>query len=218
MKIVIQCASSKQPSAPSFRTSDGRRVAFVAHPRLAPPTPGVLYARPDDRNAESGTTWRAHVVAANGDAPSPAFMEAGQLYAHRAYAVLIKAFGKENVAILSAGWGLVGSKFRLPDYDITFSASAEPYKRRRDGDPFDDFRQIEAGSEDQIVFLGGKDYLQLFLATTSSVAGRRFAFFNSTTVPHAPACRLIRYPTSTRTNWHYGCALDLAARRIPIPS
>ena len=37
MKIVIQCAARKDPSAGSLRAADGRDVLLVAQPDLAPP-------------------------------------------------------------------------------------------------------------------------------------------------------------------------------------
>ena len=47
------------------------------------------------------------------------------------YRELVHALGAENVFILSAGWGLLSADFLTPNYDITFSATAERYKRRR---------------------------------------------------------------------------------------
>ncbi|BAU49572.1 hypothetical protein SVA_3024 [Sulfurifustis variabilis] len=43
-----------------------------------------------------------------------------------------------DVFILSAGWGLIGAAFLTPVYDITFSNSADDYKRRRRRNQFDD--------------------------------------------------------------------------------
>lgn len=82
----------------------------------------------------------------------------------------------EGVYILSAGWGLIRSDFLTPYYDITFSQSADPYKRRRRTDRYDDFRMIPDGVKDEILFIGGKDYLPLFCQLTNrpKAKGSRF--------------------------------------------
>jgi hypothetical protein len=63
---------------------------------------------------------------------------------------------------LSAGWGLIRTDFLTPCYDITFSQSAEGYKRHRKADRYQDFRTLPARSDEDIVFFGGKDYVRLF--------------------------------------------------------
>jgi len=90
-----------------------------------------------------------------------------RLYAHDAYGALADKFDVKNVFILSAGWGLIPATFLTPYYDITFSASADSWKRRRREDPYDDFSLIPDDGED-IVFLGGKDYIPLFCRPTGS--------------------------------------------------
>ena len=55
-----------------------------------------------------------------------------QLYQNKTYGLLVDRFGLNTVYILSAGWGLVRADYLLPYYDITFSPSAEAYKRRRE--------------------------------------------------------------------------------------
>jgi hypothetical protein len=120
----------------------------------------------------------------------------------------------EQVFILSAGWGIIPAMFLTPYYDITFSASAEPWKRRRTGDRYEDFCLIRDDGGD-IVFLGGKDYLPLFCKLTAALRGRKAVFFNSATRPDLPSgYSPVRYRTDTRTNWHYECARDLAAGAI----
>ena len=211
MLCVIQCAGSKQANAATLPTMSGRRVMFVARPDAAPPEKGVLYAHPDDMSDITGITWRQRVMAVNaGREPDPGLWIAGKLYRPKAYALLLEKLGIERLFILSAGWGLVRADFLLPDYDITFSTSAEPWKRRRASDKFSDFNALERTQED-IVFLGGKDYLPLFLRLTRSAAGRRLVVYNSANPPVACGCALTRYPTTRRTNWHYDCAEALAA-------
>ena len=70
MRIVIQCAAKKNPSAGSLRSSDEREVLFVAQPELAPSEGIQHYARPDDVS-DDGRTWRERLVAYNAVANNP---------------------------------------------------------------------------------------------------------------------------------------------------
>jgi hypothetical protein len=55
-------------------------------------------------------------------------------------------------------------------------------------------------------------YLPLFGTLTASLRARKVVFFNSRTQPDLPqGFELVRYRTTTRTNWHYECARDQAA-------
>jgi hypothetical protein len=63
----------------------------------------------------------------------------------------------EKVYILSGGWGLITASFLTPDYDITFSQSAEHYKRRRQTDRYHDFRMLPEDTREPLAFFGGKD-------------------------------------------------------------
>lgn len=218
MIVVIQCAAGKRPHAGRVITTAGKSVVFVADPSASPRNPSYTYARPDDR-CDSGKSWRDVLLEYNQKAPHNPLrlLPAYQLYGNPVYDRLVRRFGIANVFILSAGWGLIRADFLTPYYDITFSAQAEPYKRRRDTDDYRDFKMLPDSTEDEIVFLGGKDYLALFCALTSGVRGRRTVFFNSPRRLSAPGCTLGRYETSTRTNWHYECANTLLDGRLTIP-
>jgi hypothetical protein len=212
MRVIIQCASRKRPGAQNLLTADGRRVVFVARPDAVPQQVGVVYARPDDDSGD-GRSWREQLLAYNAAAKvNPlGLLPAYQLYAHTVYDALAESFGVKSLFILSAGWGLIPATFLTPYYDITFSASAEPWKRRRREDPYEDLRLIRDDGDD-IVFLGGKDYLPLFCHLTASLQGRKTVFFNSSDCLDLPAgFAPVRYRTRTRTNWHYECASVLAA-------
>ena len=207
MIIVIQCAASKRRDAGHLATASGKLVDFVAAPQIAPRVPDLVYARPDDL-CENGTSWRQVLLKYNDDPGGnplrlyPAY----QLYENKAYGRLEDRFGSENVYILSAGWGLIRADFLTPSYDITFSPSADAYKRRRKADQYDDFRMLRDDTEDDIVFFGGKDYLPLFCSLTDTIRSRKIAFFNSASIPQFSGCTFRRFQTTTRTNWHYECA------------
>jgi hypothetical protein len=206
MIVIIQCAASKRSGAGHLVRADGKPVEFVAHPQVAPNEPGRVWARPDDR--VGGGTWRQQLVAYNANpGRNPlGLYPAYQLYANDVYERLVDRFGTERVYILSAGWGLIRADFLTPYYDITFSQAAEPYKRRRRTDSYDDFCMLRDETSEEIIFFGGKDYLPLFDALTRNSSGKRLVFFNSEIPPVISGAILRRFPTRRRTNWHYGCA------------
>lgn len=206
MIVVIQCAARKQPDAGSFVGLDGRKVSFVADPDGAPLDNTIVYARPDDAS-ERGATWRDVLHEYNRQRGNPrGLLPAWQLYDNPVYGRLVHKLGVKNVYILSAGWGLISGCFLTPHYDITFSQCADAYKRRRKSDGYRDFQMMPEDTREPIVFFGGKDYLPLFNALTSSINARKTVFCNSAQVPLMPGCALRLFATRTRTNWHYECA------------
>jgi hypothetical protein len=125
----------------------------------------------------------------------------------------VHRFGIDNTMILSAGWGLIPAQFLTPRYDITFSANAQPYVRRRQNQEYEDFSMLPARAIGPIVFFGGREYVPLFAKLMAPVE-RKIVFYNSAVPPMAPGCCLRRFYTSTRTNWHYKCARAFAAGAI----
>jgi hypothetical protein len=215
MRIVIQCANSKIEGAGRLCTSNGEPVSFVARPEEAKALNLVgTYARPDDPAPGEGRSWRDLLSDYNASvANSLRLAQAARLYKHPAYANLVGKVGLEHVFILSAGWGLVRGTFLLPKYDITFSGDAESYKRRRQQDHWPDFRHLEDTGV-PIVFFGGKDYLPLFCRLTSGFSSPRTVYYGSKAPPEAPGCKLVSYPTTARTNWHYGCVASFLEGKV----
>ena len=208
--VVIQCAASKQPYAGNLQTENGQPVMFVAHPAKAPKQASVIYRRPDDP-AKSSLSYRDIVAEYNRNLTDNPLklLPAWQLYKNPVYGQLVRKYGIRNVYILSAGWGLIASDFLIPDYDITFSKSADAFKQRRSRDRYLDYSMLPKDTSSRVIFLGGKDYVQLFCDLTLGVKSERVVFYNSATPPNAPGCILTPYSTSTRTNWHYECARKL---------
>lgn len=217
MIVVIQCAASKSPKAGHLRRRDGREVLFVAKPEKAPVDSKYVYAHPDDMS-DTGKSWRHELLRYNAEPDDNplGLLPAWQLYENRAYSQLKDHFGLERLYILSAGWGLIAADFLTPNYDITFSTSADAYKLRRKKDRYDDLRMQPEDSEEPIVFLGGKSYVKLFCELSNAAKGPRCLFYNSTVPPDAPGCILKRYRTRIRTNWHYECARALIRGDIDI--
>jgi hypothetical protein len=207
MIIVIQCAAIKNSNAGHLVSASGKPIVFVADPLSAPTDPAHVSARPDDLS-ESGASWRSVLLEynkQNGGNPLRLY-QAYKLYKNALYERLVDRFGLSHVYILSAGWGLITADFLTPYYDITFSQSAEPYKRRRKTDAYQDFHMLPPEADEEIVFFGGKDYFPLFCSLTRAVKTRKTVFYNSAHAPQASGCALKRFETTTRTNWHYQCA------------
>ena len=221
MKIVIQCAGSKNAQLPGsgFHTTDGRLVKFVADAKVAPSSGVYTYARPDDL-WDGQHTWRERLLDYNKEPQSNprALLPAYRLYSHKIYENLVDKFGTSQVFILSAGWGLIASDFLTPDYDITFSnaKNVASYAHRRKSDHYSDLCQLP-NDGDTIAFIGGKDYLPLFCKLTRELTGKKKVFYNSSS---APALGNGFYPerfiTTQKTNWQYTCAQALIDGRIKI--
>lgn len=216
MIIVIQCAARKKPSAGHLRTKTGQPVLFVANPAMAPAGKAPVYARPDDLS-DNGVSWRTRLLAYNTDPGSNllGLLPAWQLYKNGTYAILADRYGVDRLYILSAGWGLIAGRFLTPAYDITFSPTAERYKRRGKRDAYGDLCMLPASTTEPVVFFGGKDYVPLFCKLTREAMGPRYVFYNASSEPLAPGCVPILFETATRTNWHYECAKAFAAGHLP---
>jgi len=207
MIIVIQCAASKRSGARHLVSVTAKPVLFVAEPQAAPADPAHVYARPDDPSG-AGMSWRQTLLKYNeeaGDNPLGLY-PAWKLYENKTYGRLVDRFDLQKLYILSAGWGLIRADFLTPYYDITFSPSAERYKRRRKADRYQDFRMLPDQTDEHILFFGGKDYLPLFCSLTGAIRSKKTIFYNSARLPQADGCTLERFETTTRTNWHYECA------------
>ncbi len=206
MKIVIQCAAKKAVSAGCMENKEGNPILFVADPELSPISNDILYARPDDI-AENDMSWREMLLSYN-QAPNnnplnlyPAY----RLYMNRYYGMLVDKYGVNNIYILSAGWGLIRADFLTPKYDITFSPSADKFKKRKAKDIYQDFNFLPDDSNEDLVLFCGKDYLKLFQILTRNYVGRKIIYYNSKNKPEVAGCDLIKFDTTTRTNWHYEC-------------
>ncbi len=218
MQIIIQCAATKQPNAPSLQSLRGKIAVFVAQPDIAPPARGCIFCRPDDLIPGEDQTWRELLLLKQTDLSSTLF-PAWQLYRPRSqpeiYNKLASHFGPKNCFILSAGWGLVRGDFRLPDYDITFSTAPKvaAYKRRKQGAAYADFKQLPKTNE-PIIFLGGQPYLPFL----SQIIGDRRAVTvvarNKKMVLPQESWNQIIFETTASTNWHYSAALSILKGKL----
>jgi hypothetical protein len=216
-KLIIACAGSKQREGGYFRDSEGRRIKFVAQPHLAPDGNNVRFGHPDD--SSNGKTWRELVdeynatYRANSNHNPYGLFPAYQLYTPKGqwssiYRNLVNSFGKENVFILSAGWGLIASDFLTPQYDITFSKNSkiEPYKKRAQRDDSRDFCQLQAGPEDELFLFAGTEYTQIFHRLTKQMPVMRKHIYTYDSMR-----------TQNKYTWYYQYAADFIKHKGKSP-
>jgi hypothetical protein len=210
MKIIIQCAGDKQPNPnyTGFHQHGQYIEKFLAHPNA-----DHLHCAHPDFECANGITWRETLAQYNQQNRfnNPQHLsQAYELYRPATYGNLVAEFGVENVYILSAGWGLIRADYLIPDYDITFSASAKANQRRRDNDDYKDFNHL-AGNTEPLIFLGGISYQPLLFQLTQQLSCDITLVYRSANPPALPINANARYMTRNfqtprRTNWHYEAA------------
>ncbi len=210
MIVVIQSSPDRQPNAGQIKTNNGQPVLFVVDPTQAPDDAGVCHTRPD-APSNFYIPWRKLVASYNAhprDNPL-GLLPACKLYRDEIYTQLVLQLGAKQVFILSPGWGLIRSSFLTPDYDITFDAKAEPYRRRKPTDNFDDFCMLPKRSDEDLYFIGSGDYLSQFCKLTETYRGARIVFHPEASPPEAPGCELRPFDCDEQTGWHRACAKAL---------
>ena len=165
-------------------------------------------------------TWRDFVIA--NQYPKSIPVMAYQLYKRDEYRQLFNRFGN-LFYILSAGWGLVRADYRLPKYDITFSNNADQINKRKYNFPpeYLDFNHLcDLNENEDIIYIGGKDYLPLFYELTQNFKSRKIIYYHSINQPKPHNGNYIYrryYPNNPniRTNWHYELARKISLGNIP---
>ena len=228
MKVIIQCAASKNRDAGKLRTPAGREVVFVATP-LCPPVPsGVCCVRPDDPYGEQTMTWRDFLKRYNEERQNPwNLFRAADLYTPKEhvfrtlYRELADTFGWKSVFILSAGWGLIRADFWTPNYNITFSKQSikkKPWAWRNADDSvriwqdFNHLQNVQIAQDEQIHFFGGKDYLPMFYALVQSVSGKKVVHHKGDVERHSCFDYEEYRGSEKNRTWYYRAAKDFAAR------
>lgn len=178
---------------------------------------------PDDPINNMEILWRDYLINNQIDNN---LLEVYNLYTREEYRCLHRKY-EHNFFILSAGWGLVNSEFKLPKYDITFSSIANPATKRNYnliGAPvYNDFNQLNLDGEEDIVYIGSPDYITLFFDLTGNLKNRKIIYWKGMT----PQPVQVRFPipnntflyryynTNTRMNWYYDVARDFCNAIIP---
>ena len=208
-KVVMICSSRKNESF-------FQQYPAITFTNTSQPTHEKF---PDSLVPGSKLTWREYLTTRQNERT---LLQAYQLYQHPAYLHLYNRFQKDFF-ILSAGWGLVNSEFKLPSYDITFKESAPVNKRRNKNlnipPLYNDFNQI-ADSETDIVFIGTPDYIPLFIKLTQNLKCRKIIFWKKKDTDQKyilpnNTFKFEYYKTKTNTNWQYQLAQDLCNNILP---
>lgn len=211
-KVVIICASDKNDGGDLIY--NGQKIKFYAQSNIA-----NTEFLPDDYMPDTKTTWRDFVNANQN--PNSIPMMAYQLYKRDEYRQLFKRFGN-LFYILSAGWGLVRADYRLPKYDITFSNNADLIKKRNYNLPpnYLDFNHLDnLNDNEDIIYIGGKDYLPLFYELTQNLQNRKIIYYygNITNSQYDNYIYRKYFPNNqnNQRKWHYELAEKIANGIIP---
>lgn len=171
--IVFVCCERKNGEV--FQ-HNGSKIHFVSRPDSCTQIDGNKYVRPDDLIEGEEMTWRDLIILQEDRYD---LVAAYELYNHPIYRELYNHFN-QNLYIFSAGWGIVRADYKLPQYDITFSRSAPRYSRRKKNDEFNDFNQLNIrNSEDDILFIGGADYILPFCKLTKYLPNNKIIIYKS---------------------------------------
>lgn len=210
IKVVMICAGSKFHEGEL--KIDNHFINFIARSNR-----DNYEFLPDDLIEINGKkTWRDFV---NENQPTLT-LKAYELYKKKQYRCLYNKYGN-NFFILSAGWGLVNAEFKLPYYDITFSQQGSINTKRNknmDIPPlYKDYNHLVPNDNDDIIYIGGKDYLDLFYKLTSKLSNRKIIYYNSNIMPENHDGNYIyrKYLSNYPTNWHYQLADDICNGIIP---
>jgi hypothetical protein len=225
-KIVFMCASCKKP--PKYNQLLPKYIQFKSISEF-----DKNVYKPDDIIPESELdlinkisinhnydkeriTWRKLIELNNISNNDLNLRTAYDLYDKKyngltVYNNLYQKYG-ERFYILSAGWGLIQSAFKIPTYDITFSNGSKVSKDivRYKNDEYHDFNHlINIKSKEDIVFIGSPDYLHLFYNLTKDLENvRKIIFWKKEKTPFlypAPndSFHFIKYETNNNIAWHY---------------
>lgn len=212
-KVVMICASKKNKSF------------FTVYPEENFVNQAVnnLEHHPDDEIYETNISWRKYLENNQNDNN---LLEAYKLYKRREYNCLKNKF-KNNFYILSAGWGLINSEFKLPNYDITFSEQPMSRSKRNDNEIdspiYRDFNQLNVVGYEDIIFVGSPAYIPLFIKLTQNLKNRKVIYWKSITPQPVPDRFQIPndtflyrfYNTNVNSCWYYQLAKDFYNDILP---
>lgn len=172
--IVICCAGRKNPL---FRklTDNEHEIDFraVSNP--------VNYEYIPDDIKSNNQTWREYIHEHQANTNLNIY-NAYMLYTPKSpfqniYSDLYARFSNQ-LYILSAGWGLIKSDYRIPKYDITFKSDKPSNKRTEPNPIFDqnDWKQLsdnELKINSRIIFIGPPSYHRLFDRCTTHLNNQK---------------------------------------------
>lgn len=181
-KVVIVCAGRKRDS---FFTGYHNKN-FVNN------SVQNFEHHPDEIMNNGITTWRDYLINNQNDINLKMAFDLYLPIRYQDVYVDLHAKFNTNLYILSAGWGLINSEFKLPKYNITFLENNNillNYRRNKNliiPPIYNDFNQLLVNDEDDIILLGGKDYRNLFYKLTQHLSNRKVIFYKEQKIPTLP--------------------------------
>jgi hypothetical protein len=225
---VLCCSKSKSRKNFSYKegtTKEDTTVHLVASPNKAPDD-GTLYCTPDDQISDSSTkTWRDLVL----EQDYPDLVQAYLLYDPKnrykdIYKELHKKFDN-YFYIFSAGWGIVRSTYKLPAYNITYSAQGKPWAKRTKSMPWNDFNHLrddvkegKISSDVEIVLFAGTGYLGPFYKLTSMIKNTKIITHMANGISKRTGYKYIPYCGTDKHTWCYQAADDFCKKGLTAPN
>ncbi len=210
-KIVMMCSSKKNGQ---YLFKNSVRFAAVTNRQKNE-------FKPDDLKQGTQITWRQYIKD-NQNSDDIELKMAYLLYSNETYQNLYRKFGK-SLYIISAGWGLINSEFKLPKYDITFSKGPNiPANTKRIGlGNYYDWNFLKVEQDEEIIFIGALDYLQLFYALTQDLTNHKIIYYYGSgsqlkkNIPPNETFTFRHYPSKNNRRWFYDLANDIINEILP---
>lgn len=170
----------------------------------------------DDYIPNLDLTWKKY-ISSHDIQNSQQLLEGNALYKRKIYKKLADCFGN-RFYISSAGWGIIRNKFKIPKYDITFKKNKDKntYRDPKDGFSKDLNHLLEAqliNDKEDIVFLGGLDYVTQFFELTKELTNKKFILCNGelgrklqNKIQNSPLFTINNFNFTDRQNWHVNIA------------
>lgn len=214
IKVVMMCSNKKNGTGTLYINE--QPITFAAQINRA-----NFEFMPDDLIEINGKeTWREFITKNQ----NKLILKAYELYKKEEYRFLYNSF-RNNLYILSAGWGLVNSEFKLPYYDITFSQQGS-FKTKRNSNTkippiYKDYNQLIPDENDNIIYIGSKDYLGLFCKLTYNLPNRKIIYYFGTQpkikLPNLTFVYREFFPRNPKNNrtWFYELAKQISEGITP---
>lgn len=129
------------------------------------------------------------------------------MYKNKTYKLVYEAF-KNKMYILSAGWGIIRSEFKIPAYNIVYKTGKDNnYRNNSFIAPWKDFNHLledYPNKDVNVIFAGGQSYWSAFTKLTTGF-NRKMLYNSFKTTPRKEGinCEEFYYNCKAKTNWHY---------------
>jgi hypothetical protein len=203
-KVVMICSSRKKDST----LDEFPKIKFTVKGNFK------NEFHPDSFTPNSYKSWRKYLEEHQNDKN---LLMTYKLYSRKEYRCLYEKF-QNSLYILSAGWGLVGAEFKLPNYDITFSSKSGASNKRDKTTNFKDFNQLNISDNEDVVFIGTPNYVPLFIQLTKNLSNRKIIYWKSKSLKKIKVNDTFEYcyfPNGTNRNWYYELANAIGCGIIP---